>query len=441
MIRVNWVKYQILGLIVMFGVMGCGQPTATSPSLGAGSTPTTAPSISDNTQDAAVPSPLPTKIPSFTEVFSTSTMGNSFPTATATIPPTATSAPTATSTATATPAPTPVATIEVAGAFVPPGFSLQKFADIVRPTGLAFDADGRLYATSQDGTIHVFTDDDGDGHADSDTLFSFGFNIPLGITVQPGTGDVYVSSNTKISILRDLNGDLAYDEAVSFVRDLPIGLHQNDNLKFGPDGWLYMGIGSTCNACEEVDSRSATIMRFDPATGEGEVIATGLRNPYDLAFHPVTGDLFATDNGRDDLGDTLPREELNHIMMGADYGWPDCWDAGLGSGCAGTETAVAFFTAHSSVNSLDFYTGDKFPTDYHNDAFVTIFGSWLVAGLPTGIMRVELEQTAAGTYQAQTEWFAQWPSGMPLGLIQGPDGALYVGDYINDVIYRISYGP
>ncbi|MFQ5419338.1 MAG: PQQ-dependent sugar dehydrogenase [Anaerolineae bacterium] len=357
------------------------------------------------------------------------------------VPPTATP----TATPTNTPRPTPVAVVEVAGASLPPGFSFVKFADFVRPTSLTADADGRIYATSQDGSIGVFEDVDGDGRADVDHLFSSGFYIPLGITIRPGTNDVWVSSNSKISILRDTDSDFVADEAVNFVNGLPVGLHQNDNLKFGPDGMLYMGVGSTCDACAEADSRSATIMRFDPETGEGEVFATGMRNPYDLAFHPFTGDLLATDNGRDGLGMDAPGEELNHIIQGGDYGFPDCWDDGQGPGCDGTITAIAFFEPHASADSLDFYTGDKFPPPYLPEGtavslFVGVFGSWLKTEAETGIAHVRLTPDG-DSYQTEVAWFAQWPGGMPLGLIVGTDGALYVGDYINDAIYRISYWP
>lgn len=348
--------------------------------------------------------------------------------ATATIPPTPTER-----------HPTPESLIELPGATVPPGFSFIKFADIYRPTGLAFDDAGRLYVTSFDGTVHVLHDADGDGRADSDTVFATGFRTALGITLRPGTNDVYVSSNGLITLLHDENGDAQSDAREVVVSGLPTGLHQNDNLKFGADGWLYMGLGSTCDACVEVDERSGTIMRFNVDTDESEIIASGLRNPYDLAFHPATGDLFATDNGRDDLGLDSPFEELNHIVVGGDYGWPDCWNEREGSDCAGTETAVAFFESHSSANGLDFYTGSQFPAEYQNNAFVAIFGTFLTDGVATGITRVQLTPDG-DSYQSTVSWFAQWPDGRPLPLIMGPDGALYVGDYINSVIYRISYG-
>ena len=356
----------------------------------------------------------------------------------------ATETATATSTpilATNTPQPIPESIIEVEGAIVPPGFSFIKFAEIYRPTSLTFDDKGRLFVTSVNGTVRIFHDEDGDGRSDTDSLFAADFNTPLGITLRPGTQDVYVASNGHITLLRDENNDGRAEFSQTFVSNIPTGLHQNDNLKFGSDGWLYMGVGSTCDACFEDDPQSATIMRFNVDSGESEIIATGLRNPFDIAFHPTTGDLFATDNGRDDLGLDSPFEELNHIVVGGDYGWPNCWNVQEGSGCAGTETAVAFFEPHASANGIDFYAAaSPFPAEYQDNAFVTIFGTFLTDGVGTGIARVELSPDGA-SYQGNVSWFAQWPDGRPLPIIVGPDGAIYVGDYINSVIYRISYGP
>ena len=102
--------------------------------------------------------------------------------------------------------------------------------------------------------------------------------------------------------------------------------------------------------------------------------------------------------------------------------------------------AIAMFEPHASVNGLTFYTGTRFPAQYSNNAFVSVFGSWLKPNVQTGILRIVLTQEG-NTYETQTEWFLKFPAGvMPLPLIMGPDGALYVGDYINGAIYRISYG-
>jgi glucose/arabinose dehydrogenase len=251
---------------------------------------------------------------------------------------------------------------------------------------------------------------------------------------------VYVSHQGGISLLQDTDHDGVADVRKVLVDNLPTDEHQNDNLEFGPDGWLYMGLGSTCDACQQTNPESATILRFNVDTNELQVYATGLRNPYDLAFDPITGDLFATDNGRDDLGMDAPSEELNHIVQGGNYGFPSCWDKQDQPGCENTIPAVAFFEAHSSADGVDFYNGNRFPAEYRGNAFVSIFGSWLKSNVQTGIQRVILTKSG-DAYTSNTSWFVRFPAGvMPLPIAFGPDDALYVGDYINSMIYRISYG-
>ena len=297
-----------------------------------------------------------------------------------------------------------------------------------------------MYVTSVDSKVYQLSDLNLDGRAESQTTFAAGYYLPLGIAVHLPTGEVYVSHQGAITVLSDTDGDGKADRDRVFIDNLPTDLHQNDNLKFGPDGWLYMGLGSTCDACTEFDARSASILRFNIESGVSEIYASGLRNPYDIAFHPFTGDLFSTDNGRDDLGLDIPFEELNHIVQGGDYGFPNCWNAQDQPGCENTIPAVAFFESHSSANGLDFYNGDRFPAEYRGNAFVSIFGSWLKPNVQTGIQRVILTQDSA-EYTGSATWFVRFPEGvMPLPLLFGPDEALYVGDYINSVIYRISYG-
>ena len=369
-------------------------------------------------------------------------------TSTATVPiPTTISTPTET----ATPPPTeaaasspvasvPVSTVELDGAELQPGFSLIKFADLYHPTAFAFDSQGSMYVTSQDGNVYLLQDNDQDGRADSRVTFSSGYYFPLGVTVHSETGDVYVSHQGKITVLSDTDDDGKADVQELLVDDLPFDVHMNNNLKFGPDGWLYVGVGSACKSCDDTDPRSATIMRFNLDSGRGEVYAKGLRNAFDIAFHPETRDLFATDNGRDDLGMEVPFEELNHIIKNGDYGYPDCWNEQDTPGCEDTIPAVAFFEAHSSANGLDFYSGETFPAEYRGNAFVSIFGSWLKPNVQTGIQRIVLISSGT-TYTSKTSWFVRFPAGvMPLPLLFGPDDVLYVGDYVNDAIYRISYG-
>ncbi len=335
----------------------------------------------------------------------------------------------------------PATTSELEGTILQPGFSILKFATLYRPTALTFDLNGNALVASADSNIYILTDTDKDGHADTKSIFASGYYIPLGLTVHPVTGEVYVSYQGAIAIITDSNQDGVSDSSRTLVEGLPsTGLHQNNNLEFGTDGWLYMGMGSTCDACAETDARNATIMRFNIETGEKEIYASGMRNPFDIAFHPITGELFATDNGRDDLGLGAPQEELNLILQNGNYGFPNCWDSQDAPGCEETISAVAFFEPHSSADGLDFYTGTQFPNEYQNNAFVGIFGSWLNPALETGVKRVILTPKN-GTYTSEVSWFVKFPKGvMPLPIQFGKDGALYVGDYINDAIYRISYG-
>jgi glucose/arabinose dehydrogenase len=335
----------------------------------------------------------------------------------------------------------PASIIELDGTILPDGFSIIKFADVDRATAFTFDAQGRLLVTSTDGNVYVLTDEDKDGRADEQKIFESGLELPLGITMHPPSGDIYVSYQGGIMLLRDLDQNGRADSQQVLLSDLPAtGKHQNSNLKFGPDGWLYLGMGSTCDACQDSDPRNASILRFNIDGGQSEIYATGMRNPYDLAFHPLTGELFATDNGRDDLGLDVPQEELNLITKNGDYGFPDCWDAQDTAACTDTIPAVAFFESHSSANGLDFNNGINFPEEYLNNAFVGIFGSWLKPNVQTGVKRVILE-FKNGTYHGDVSWFVKFPAKvMPLPILFGPDGALYIGDYINGVIYRVSYG-
>src|SRR5581483_2285563 len=144
------------------------------------------------------------------------------------------------------------------------------------------------------------------------TTVATGLNNPLGLAWYNNT--LYVSTLGQISTITPNASYTQFSAPNVIVSGIPTGQHQNDEIAFN-QGWLYMGVGSTCDACTESDARSATIMRFKPDGSNAQIFASGLRNPFGLAVRPATGQLYATDNGRNDQGDSVP-DELNAIVAG-----------------------------------------------------------------------------------------------------------------------------
>ncbi|MBX6350084.1 MAG: PQQ-dependent sugar dehydrogenase [Clostridia bacterium] len=260
----------------------------------------------------------------------------------------------------------------------PPGddprfFTRSLFADgLAQPTAMAFAPDGSLYVTELGGRVAVLKDQDGDGRAEVAT-FATGLASPLGVAVLRD-GDVVVSERGRITRLRDTDGDGRADRRDAIVTGLPVGRHQNDAVVVGLDNRLYWGQGSRTDHGEGgVLAREAAVLSADLDGTDLTVVARGLRNPYGLAFDPATGELFATDNGRD-TPEGVP-DELNVIHEGADYGWPDCWGDGGGRNCEGTEPPVALFPDHSSADGIAVYRGTAFPAEYDGAVFVALWGA------------------------------------------------------------------
>jgi glucose/arabinose dehydrogenase len=307
------------------------------------------------------------------------------------------------------------------GPSLPSGFHATALATgLSNPTALAIGPDGRVYVAQLNGLILAI------GSGGTTTIAS-GFNTPLGLAWQGHT--LYVSSMGEVSTLTPSKGYRSFSQRV-IISGLPTGKHQNDGMTFR-DGWMYLGVGSTCNACVESDPRSATVMRFYLNGSHAQIYARGLRNPYGLAIRPATGRLYATDNGRDDYDDSVP-DELNLIVQGGNYGWPDCWGRGGGSNCRGTIAPVALFEPHSSADGLVFYSGYTFPKRYRGDAFVAEWGD-SVNGLGTGHKVKDVH------FAGKRVTVSDFATGLsnPLALAIAPDSSLLVADYGTGIIWRI----
>ncbi|WP_303722698.1 sorbosone dehydrogenase family protein [Malonomonas rubra] len=327
---------------------------------------------------------------------------------------------------------------------------VQLFARI--PGGgrmLAFDDAGRLYVTIPKlGAVYQLTDLNGDGFADQSQLFHFDMDRPHGLVWDKDK--LYIAETSRLLQLADKNKDNQVDEVNVVLDDLPDdGGHWTRSLAKGADGFLYLSIGSRCNACEENDLRRATVMRVNPVTGETEIFAKGLRNSVGLTFSPDGKILWGSDNGRDMLGDDLPPDEINRLEKDGDYGWPYCYgnripDPDLGSmaRCKETVSAAVELQAHSAPLGIAFGDGLKAPSTYQKSMFVAFHGSWN-RSVPTGYKLIRIPFTNGQPEYAKEflfGWFQDGKAwGRPVAPVVGPDGSLYLSDDLADAIYRISW--
>ena len=341
---------------------------------------------------------------------------------------------------------------------VPEGFEVEIFADnLGNARIMAQGDDGTVYLTRRDEQdIMALTDTDGDGAADA--MRSVAENLPLvnGITIHEGR--VYLATDTDVYRAPiEANGDFGSLEVL--MADLPdAGQHPNRTLAVGPDGMLYITVGSTCNNCEDTNPENATILRANLDGSEREILATGLRNTIGFGWHPETGVLYGMDHGSDGRGDNTPPEELNRIEQGNNYGWPFCYAdrqvdvyaSQLPTGatgpevCALTEPPVLTYQAHSAPIGWVYYTASQFPEEYRNDAFIAMRGSWnREPAVGYKVVRLHFENGEPVGFEDFLSGFllddGVTQFGRPAGLLVSQDGSLLVADDAGGVIYRVSY--
>jgi len=330
---------------------------------------------------------------------------------------------------------------------VPAGFKIAVYAENLQGVRyLALGPGNAVYASQPaSGRIVKLTDANHDGVADSVVTVASGLNGPFGIAFRGDT--MYVAE------VRDVKrfgpGGAA---PVTKRLNVPDGGHSTRTILFGPDGKLYLAVGSSCNICDESDSLRAAVSQFNADGSGGRIFARGLRNTVGLAFNPTTGELWGGNNDRDNLGDDVPPEHINIIKDGRDYGWPKCYLPGKANpeygsaNCSNIEPPAITVQAHSAPLGLAFYTGTQFPPDYRGDAFVTLHGSWN-RSIPTGakVVRVQVDsggRRAVGVDDFISGWQrpdgSRW--GRPVGLLVLPDGSLLVSDDMGGKIWRVTYG-
>ena len=282
-----------------------------------------------------------------------------------------------------------------------------------------------------------------------------GLTQPNGLVMKDGS--LYVLAINRVLRYDDIenrldNPGMPVDLTQTF--NLPTEVHHNwKYAAFGPDGKLYVQIGANCNICEVNPGIHGHIRRYNLDGTGMEIVARGVRNTVGFDWHPVTGELWFNDNGRDWLGNDGPQDELNRVARGQEgafYGFPYCHAGGIPDPdirrpqpCAGVVMPAALTGPHSAGLGIRFYTGRMFPPNYRNVAFIARHGSWnreqkfgfdvVLARINGGEARIEPFLT--GLLDPRTNAFY----GRPSYVLPLEDGSLLVSDEMNGAIYRITY--
>lgn len=338
---------------------------------------------------------------------------------------------------------------------LPDGFSIQVLARVPNARDIEVDQTGDIWVSRpKDHAIAHITLKD--GQVASLVLNAFPdqvLNKPHGLAFDPKHPSVlYIAEEDKIVRIVTNEKDDKFEKIV----DLPKGgRHTTRSLKFGADGQLYVSIGSTCDVCHEKDSRHGTIMRVHVDKKILEPYAKGLRNSVFMAVHPVNGTLWATEMGRDFLGNTNPPDEINLIEEGKNYGWPICYGKNIHDAEFDKNTYIRnpcmepFETgsyidlpAHVAPLGITFIPEEGWPEEYWYNMVVAYHGSWNSTN-PVGYTLVRWELGGKGNVLGSKDFISGWLTednralGRPVDVLAVPGGMMYVTDDKAGVVYRI----
>ena len=350
-----------------------------------------------------------------------------------------------------------------------PGFKIEVYASgVTNARELALGPKGTVFVGSRNkpngDKVYALVDSNGDQKADRVLTIAKGLNEPNGVAVHDGA--LYVGEISRIIRFDDIESRLESPGEPVVVNDtLPKDTHHGQKfIAFGPDGLLYVPVGAPCNICdkEKEDPRYAAILRMKPDGSGLEVFASGVRNTVGFDWHPATREMWFTDNGRDNLGDDVPRDELNAApKKGLHFGYPFCHQGdvsdpefGKARPCSEFQAPARPLDAHVAAIGMRFYTGKMFPAEYRNQIIVAEHGSWN-RSIPQGY-RLSLVKLDGNKVVSYTRFAEGWLRGLkpaaagggamvgdvwgrPADVLVMPDGALLVSDDKAGVVYRISY--
>jgi glucose/arabinose dehydrogenase len=345
---------------------------------------------------------------------------------------------------------------------LPTGFSISIFAkDLPGPRVLAWGPDGYLIVSSpSSGKVFSLPDRNGDGKADENVVIAEGLNRPHGLATRcTERCELYIAETDQVAVY---DYDAAAMRVVNKrkIIDLPAGgNHYSRTILFMPspeDHRLLISVGSSCNVCNEADVRRAKVLVSNADGSDLKVFASGLRNSVFMAIHLVTGKIWATEMGRDLLGDDLPPDEINILEEGKFYGWPTCYGKNIHDDdfdknvyfrnpCMEPFEIPSYIDipAHSAPLGIAFIPEEGWPQEYWYHALVAYHGSWN-RSVPTGYKIVRYKLDYNGNYIGEDDFITGWlkdgeASGRPVDILIQPGGILYISDDKAGVVYRVVY--
>jgi len=331
---------------------------------------------------------------------------------------------------------------------LPSGFSIELYTnEVPNARSLALGEQGTIFvATRKDGRVYAVVARENE--APRVVTIAKDLNMPNGVAFHDG--NLYVAEVSRISRYSDIESSLESIPEPEVVNEtFPSERHHGWRyIDFGLDGKLYISIGVPCNICKKEGFGNITRLNAD---GSGkEIVATGIRNSVGFTWHPETGEMWFTDNGRDMLGDDVPADELNHLRsFGAHFGYPFCHAGEISDPEFGEQGKCRDFTApalklgpHVAALGLKFYTGDMFPPKYRGQLFIAEHGSWNRSEkIGYRIMLVRMGDNGPSGYEVFADGWLKGDevSGRPVDLLFLDDGSMLVSDDKSGSIYRISY--
>jgi glucose/arabinose dehydrogenase len=338
---------------------------------------------------------------------------------------------------------------------LPAGFQIDIYAADVRGArSMVRGPQGTIFVGTRGdpGKVYALRDEDGDHTIDKRYTIDEGLYMPNGVAMR--NGDLYVAEVDHIGRYEDIENQLQNPpNPVTVFDNLPSESHHGwKYTEFGPDGWLYVPVGAPCNICNPEDSVFATLMRIRPDGSQFQLYAEGIRNTVGYDWHPQTGELWFTDNGRDWMGDNKPPDELNRITEPRQhFGYPFCHGGDLPDpeygdqrDCSAFVPPVQKLGPHVAALGMLFYSGDMFPAEYQNQVLIPEHGSWN-RSTPIGYRVTLVRLGADGEALAYEPFVRGWleddgdKRGRPVDLLQLPDGSLLISDDYSDRIYRVTY--